>query len=155
MDGFSEESNRQMNIGTIDFLISEKTNSIASNQHISISNGDKLLPSYIKRLSPDCFITLNLEKVAESNSFIKINDGKYILLGKVDIDSLNELLDDEFSNEDDDYDTIGGFIFQQAGSIPEKGYNFNFKNYNFKVIEIENNRISKVMITKIPTKELK
>lgn len=91
----------------------------------------------------------------EDKEIIKINDGKYILLGKVDIDSLNELLDDEFTNEDDDYDTIGGFIFQQAGSIPEKGYNFNFKNYNFKVIEIENNRISKVMVTKIPIKELK
>jgi CBS domain containing-hemolysin-like protein len=91
----------------------------------------------------------------EDKEIIKINDGKFILLGKVDTDSLNELLDDEFSSDDDDYDTIGGFIFQQAGSIPEKGYNFDFKGYNFKVIEIENNRISKVMITKIPFKEMK
>lgn len=89
----------------------------------------------------------------EDKEIIKINDDKYILLGKVDIDSLNELLGDDFKYEDEDYDTIGGFIFQQAGSIPEKGYNFNFNNYNFKVVEIENNRISKVMVTRILKKE--
>ncbi len=85
----------------------------------------------------------------EEKEIIKINENKYILLGKVDIDELNELLNSNFQNEDDDYDTIGGFIFHQAGSIPEKGYNFNFNGYNFNVIEIDNNRISKVMVTKI------
>ena len=84
----------------------------------------------------------------EDKEIIKINDDKYILLGKVDIDEVNELLDDNFKNEDDDYDTVGGFIFQQAGKIPEKGYSFDFNNYNFNVIEIENNRVSKVIVTK-------
>jgi len=88
----------------------------------------------------------------EDKEIIKINDDKYILLGKVDIDSLSELLGDDFKYEDEDYDTIGGFIFQQAGSIPEKGYNFDFNNYNFKVVEIDNNRISKVMVTRIMKK---
>ena len=85
----------------------------------------------------------------EEKEIIKINENKFILLGKVDIDELNELLDSNFQNEDDDYDTIGGFIFHQAGSIPEKGYNFDFNGYNFNVVEIDNNRISKVMVTKI------
>ncbi len=89
----------------------------------------------------------------EEKEIIKINENKYILLGKVDIDELNELLNSNFQNEDDDYDTIGGFIFHQAGSIPEKGYNFNFNGYNFNVIEIDNNRISKVMVTKIIAKD--
>ena len=89
----------------------------------------------------------------EDKEIIKISDNKYILLGKVDIDEVNELLNDDFKNEDDDYDTVGGFIFQQAGNIPEKGYSFDFNNYNFKVIEIENNRISKVMVKKISEKD--
>lgn len=87
----------------------------------------------------------------DDKEIIKVTDGKYILLGKVDIDEVNKLLDDDFKNEDDDYDTVGGFIFHQAGSIPEKGYNFDLKNYNFNVMEIENNRISKVMVTKTPS----
>lgn len=89
----------------------------------------------------------------EDKEIIKINDEKYILLGKLDIDEVNELLGENFSSEDDDYDTIGGFIFQQAGNIPEKGYQFSFNDYSFKVLEVENNRISKVMVTKLITKE--
>jgi len=89
----------------------------------------------------------------EDKEIIKIEEDKFILLGKVDIDEVNELLDSNFKNEDDDYDTVGGFIFQQAGKIPEKGYSFDFNNYNFKVIEIENNRISKVLVEKISSKD--
>ncbi len=89
----------------------------------------------------------------EEKEIIKVNDNKYILLGKVDIDEVNELLDANFSSEDDDYDTIGGFIFHQAGSIPQKGYSFDFNKYNFTVVEIENNRIAKVMVTKIILEE--
>ncbi len=89
----------------------------------------------------------------EEKEIIKVNDNKYILLGKVDIDEVNELLDANFSSEDDDYDTIGGFIFHQAGSIPQKGYSFDFDKYNFTVVEIENNRIAKVMVTKIILEE--
>jgi magnesium and cobalt exporter, CNNM family len=89
----------------------------------------------------------------EDKEIIKINDDKYIFLGKVDIDEVSELLGDEFQNEDSDYETIGGFIFHQAGSIPEKGYNFDYNKYNFNVLEIENNRVSKVMVTKIIQKE--
>ncbi|MCF6270818.1 MAG: hemolysin family protein [Melioribacteraceae bacterium] len=91
----------------------------------------------------------------EDDEIIKINDDKYILLGKVDIDEVNELLDSDFKNEDDDYDTVGGFIFQQAGNIPEKGYSFDYNNFNFEVIEIDNNRISKVIVKKIKRKEAK
>ena len=91
----------------------------------------------------------------EDEEIIKVNDDKYILLGKVDIDEVNELLDDNFKNEDDDYDTVGGFIFQQAGKIPEKGYNFDFNGYNFNVIEIDSNRVSKVIVKRIPKEETK
>ena len=90
----------------------------------------------------------------EDDEIIKINDDKFILLGKVDIDEINELLDGNFKNEDDDYDTMGGFIFHQAGKIPEKGYSFDFNNFNFKVIEIENNRISKVHVSRISKDEI-
>jgi len=91
----------------------------------------------------------------EDDEIIKINDDKFVLLGKVDIDEVNELLDGNFKNEDDDYDTMGGFIFHQAGNIPEKGYSFDFNNFNFKVTEVENNRISKVLVSRISKDEIK
>ncbi|MDF1611450.1 hemolysin family protein [Stygiobacter electus] len=85
----------------------------------------------------------------EENEILKISENCYQVLGKLSIDELNELLNENFSSENDDYDTIGGFVFNHAGKIPEKDYSFTFKNYKFTVKEILNNRINKVQIEKV------
>lgn len=90
----------------------------------------------------------------EEREITKLKDGSYLVLGKVPIDELNELLGISFSFENDDYDTVGGFIFNFAGSIPEKDFSFEFKGYRFTVVELMNNRINKVLIQAIP-EELK
>lgn len=86
----------------------------------------------------------------EETPITKIDENNYMLIGKVDIDELNELLGEEFSSESDDYDTVGGFILNQAGNIPEAGYKFTKNGYSFTVKEIINRRIRKVLVTKIP-----
>ena len=65
----------------------------------------------------------------------KLEENKYIVLGKVD--------------------TVGGFIFNQAGTIPDIGFNFIYKNFKFTVLEVENNRINKVQIDVIESEEEK
>ena len=57
------------------------------------------------------------------------------------------------SNENDDYDTVGGFIFYHAGMIPDKGYRFDYEGYSFKVLEVENKRIYKIIIEKQSSEE--
>lgn len=85
----------------------------------------------------------------EENEIQKISENCYQVLGKLSIDELNELLNENFSSEHDDYDTIGGFVFNNAGKIPEKDYSFIFRNYKFTVKEVLNNRINKVQIEKV------
>ena len=79
----------------------------------------------------------------------KLSDSSYLILGKVSIDELNELLDQDYSSENDDYDTVGGFIFNHAGSIPQQGFHFIQNNYRFTVKEVLNKRINKVLVEKI------
>lgn len=86
----------------------------------------------------------------EEKQINKLNDNSYLVLGKVSIDELNELLEQDFSSENDDYDTVGGFIFNQAGIIPQQGFHFTYNNYKFTVKEVLNKRINKVLIEKIP-----
>jgi gliding motility-associated protein GldE len=86
----------------------------------------------------------------EEKQINKLNDNSYLVLGKVSIDELNELLEQDFSSENDDYDTVGGFIFNQAGIIPQQGFHFTYNNYKFTVKEVVNKRINKVHIEKIP-----
>ena len=85
----------------------------------------------------------------EETEITKVNDKQYMVLGKTPIDELNETLGNNFSSEEDDYDTVGGFIFNHAGTIPEEGYNFIEQNFKFSVKEVKNKRISKVVVEEI------
>ncbi len=86
----------------------------------------------------------------ELAEIVKLNESSYMVLGKVSIEEINKLLDETFSSESDDYETVGGYILNYAGSIPEEGFNFIQNNYKFTVKEIENNRIKSVLVEKIP-----
>lgn len=81
----------------------------------------------------------------EENPITKLGDNSYIVLGKLSIDELTELLNITF-DENKNYETIGGMIFNHAGQIPKEGYSFQLKNYKFTVKEIQNKRIKKVQI---------
>lgn len=85
----------------------------------------------------------------EEASIIKIDDKKFNVLGKTPIDELNEFLGHNFSAENDDYDTVGGFIFNQSGSIPAENYSFSSNGFKFTVKEVKNKRINKVLIEKL------
>ncbi|MEN8193782.1 MAG: hemolysin family protein [Bacteroidota bacterium] len=89
----------------------------------------------------------------EEEEIISVDDDKYVILGKVSIDELNELLGKDFSEENDDYDTVGGFIFYHAGMIPKKGYTFDYEGFSFKVVDVENNRVNKVIVDKLESEE--
>lgn len=82
--------------------------------------------------------------------FTKLSEDNFMMKGSVPIDKLNELLDEDFSSEQDDYDTIGGFIFHRAGMIPNQGFHFVCNNYKFTVKEVINKRINKVLVEKQP-----
>jgi gliding motility-associated protein GldE len=87
----------------------------------------------------------------EENHILKINDTQYVALGKTKLDEINETLDVNISVEDDDYDTLGGFILNKAGSIPKDNYTFIDQDVKFIVKEIQNKRIKKVIIEKLNT----
>ncbi len=81
--------------------------------------------------------------------FQKVAPGKFMALGKFSIDDLSEKLGVDFSSENEDYETLGGFIFNYAGEIPEKGFSFTQKGYKFTVKSLKNRRIEKVLIEKV------
>ena len=85
----------------------------------------------------------------EENPVTKVNDTSYLLLGKISIDELNELLGSDIKPEEEDYETLGGLILNQAGDIPKEGYTFQIDNYRFTVKEVLKKRIKKVLVEKI------
>lgn len=87
----------------------------------------------------------------EESHLIKIDDNKYVALGKTKLDEINETLGVNILVEDDDYDTLGGYILNKAGSIPKEKYSFIDNDIKFVVNEVQNKRIKKVILEKLKT----
>ncbi len=85
----------------------------------------------------------------EEEEIIEIGDNKFIMFGKVPIDEIEEKLNINIDVPNEDFETLGGFIFNYAGTIPEIGYKFEKYGFSFKIIDLKNNRINKVEIEQI------
>ncbi|UCC96617.1 MAG: HlyC/CorC family transporter [Phycisphaerales bacterium] len=68
---------------------------------------------------------------------------------RTSIDDVN----DEFEvnlPEDEDYETIGGFVFSRLGYIPKTDESFDYENLKFTIASAEARRIKRIRIQKIP-----
>ena len=77
------------------------------------------------------------------------NDHQWKVSGNVNIEDLSKELDTEIP-VDEDYDTIGGYIYSHLRSIPKDGTTKTIKadNLTFQITKIQNRRIKEVIITK-------
>jgi len=48
--------------------------------------------------------------------------------------------------EDEDYDTIGGFVFSYLGYIPKTGETFDYENMKFAIVAAEERKIKRIRI---------
>jgi putative hemolysin len=74
----------------------------------------------------------------------------YRLDGRVSMDDLRDLFDLPDAEEEDEeaYDTIGGFIVHRAGRIPLPGAEVPFKDVTLRVVAAEPRRVAKVLATR-------
>jgi CBS domain containing-hemolysin-like protein len=67
--------------------------------------------------------------------------------GNTPIDEVGEVLGMELPDEESD--TLGGFVFNVLGRVPEQGEEFAYQNFKFRVERIERRRIKSVVIVPI------
>jgi putative hemolysin len=80
---------------------------------------------------------------------IKQEDGSLLIDSELKIDDLKrEIKLDKLPNENN-YATLAGFIIYQLHVIPKAGDSFVYKGYKFEVIDMDGNRIDKVLIVKV------
>ena len=63
------------------------------------------------------------------------------------VDDLNDQFDLNLP-EDEDYDTIGGFVFSHLGYIPKTGDSFDYDNLKFTIVSAEARRIKRIRIVR-------
>jgi putative hemolysin len=78
------------------------------------------------------------------------DDGSYLADGSVNIDDIAEILPIAgFPESPQEYHTLAGFILELAGEIPQAGAVFERNGYRFTVVDMDGNRIDKVLIEPI------
>ena len=64
------------------------------------------------------------------------------------VDDLNDQFELDLP-EDEDYDTVGGFVFSYLGYIPKTGEKFDYENLKFTISAAEARKIRRIRIQKI------
>ncbi|WOB45421.1 HlyC/CorC family transporter [Thermoleptolyngbya oregonensis NK1-22] len=88
-------------------------------------------------------------------AIVQREDGSWLLDGMLPIDRLKELFDlDELPDEDrGNYQTLGGFVIMQLGRIPAAADYFNWHNLRFEVMDMDGNRVDKMLVMPVVQKE--
>ncbi|MGM9994348.1 MAG: cation diffusion facilitator family transporter [Candidatus Avigastranaerophilus sp.] len=77
---------------------------------------------------------------------IKIDDTTLNVSSQIDIEDINKRFDLDIPNED--FQTLGGYVFGLIGREPEVGDKVEDRNLSFEVIELDGIRISRVIMKK-------
>ncbi len=90
----------------------------------------------------------------EEEDITEVSEGVYRIDGSTDLQDVEEQLGITFE-ENEDYDTLGGYLIGQLGHIPEEGETIEMKlcGWLFSVELFEEKRILKVLATKLPEEE--
>ena len=80
-------------------------------------------------------------------------EDEYIIEGKTPLEELEERFDISF--EEEEFDTLNGFLISRLDKIPEPDEEFNvdYGGFNFKILKVENKMIQSVLVTKLPETE--
>ena len=80
----------------------------------------------------------------EREDIIALGPNVWLCDARTSLDDLNETIGSEFPVED--FDTLGGFVFDMFGKIPVKYEKHSWNNYDFIVQDMEGHRINVIKV---------
>jgi CBS domain containing-hemolysin-like protein len=84
----------------------------------------------------------------EESEVLRFADGDYLVDGGMAISDLNDLLG--LTIPDDDWDTVGGFVFGTLEHVPSVGESIVYGGWRFNAAEVEGRRVRRVKVTLEP-----
>jgi putative hemolysin len=90
----------------------------------------------------------------EDPQAVQRDDGSWLLDGMLPVDDFFEIFDINevpFENRGS-YQTLGGFVITHLGRIPSATDNFEWQHLRFEVMDMDGNRVDKVLVMQISNK---
>jgi putative hemolysin len=80
---------------------------------------------------------------------VEREDGTWLLDGMLPVEEFIELfhIPEDAIDHRGSYNTLGGFIILQLGKIPNEADNFDWERFHFEVIDMDGNRVDKVLVS--------
>lgn len=88
---------------------------------------------------------------------VKINENEYLVSGNIPIQEINRELDLEFDEDNENYDTLAGYIINTCDGIPKEKEKIDLNEQNITLIieKASKKRIEKVKIMRETSKDIK
>jgi len=87
----------------------------------------------------------------EREDITKLGEGMWLCDSRVDLEDLANVLGKEMPTND--FDTLGGFVFDLFGKIPVKFEKATWKDYDFIIHDVEGHKVNTIKIIKHKTLE--
>lgn len=85
----------------------------------------------------------------EPDMFVR-DDESILVNGDAPVEILTEIIEDMVIDFNEiDYSTVAGFVLNQMNEIPHVGDKFVFREYSFEIVDMDGNRIDKILVTKL------
>jgi putative hemolysin len=86
---------------------------------------------------------------SEPDMFVR-DDDSVLVNGEAPVEILTEILEDyEIDFNEIDYSTMAGFALSKMNQIPKVGDKFVFQQHSFEIVDMDGNRIDKLLVTKL------
>jgi putative hemolysin len=79
-------------------------------------------------------------------------DGSWLLDGMLSNDDFKELFNLRRLPDEEEYETLGGFVLLHLRSIPKAADQFEWSGMRFEVMDMDGNRVDKVLVTVLPVR---
>jgi CBS domain containing-hemolysin-like protein len=80
----------------------------------------------------------------ETEDIREIGPGLFLASGRTAISDLNDVLPKPIP--EGDYDTLGGFLTDQVGRVPDEGETITFEDYAFRIMAADDRRVEEVEV---------
>lgn len=96
------------------------------------------------------------EKAEEANKIVQRAVNEWLIDGLIPIEEFKDFfkIDEDLPGEEEDlYKTLGGLVVYGVGRIPRETDVYEWKNYRFEVVDMDNLRVDKILVTHTPEEE--
>jgi len=90
------------------------------------------------------------EIAGEEPDAVMRSDGSWLIDGTLTIEKFKQIfeLDDFPDQTEGGFHTIGGFVMSNLGHIPKESDNFSWNGLYFEVMDMDRNRVDKILVSK-------